>query len=88
MCSTVYTEQTGRSLKKRISKHKGRFVNNKVDSKYTKHLIEENFYFHENFEILHSQNTDLKLNHFRSFEMNKFLQQHFNRHSQVSNHFR
>ena len=41
-------------------------------STYVKHLIEENYSFNNNFEILHQQNKGLKLTLLEALEINKF----------------
>jgi GIY-YIG catalytic domain len=70
-CHKKYVGQTGRSFKKRISEHKRSFLNQKTDSTYSNHIIEENHDFDENFEILHINSKGTKLNFLEALEINR-----------------
>lgn len=70
-CDKVYIGQTGRPFKKRINEHKRSFLNNKHDSNYANHLLEEQHTLNNTFTILHVENKGRKLNLLESLEINK-----------------
>ena len=70
-CPKTYIGQTGRSLQTRITEHKRSFINNKNNSTYSNHLLENQHTFDENFKILHVENKGKKLNLLESLEIKR-----------------
>lgn len=70
-CPKTYIGQTGRCFKTRINEHRKSFINQKTDSTFANHLINENHNFNPNFKILHIENKSMKLNLLESMEINK-----------------
>ena len=55
----------------RLTEHKRSFLNNKNNSTYSNHLIENQHTFDENFKVLHVENKGKKLNFLESLEINR-----------------
>ena len=70
-CPKTYIGQTGRSFKTRIKEHKNSFLNQKNNSNYANHILNENHTFNDNFKILHLENKGKKLNFLESLEINR-----------------
>lgn len=71
-CPKIYIGQTGRTFKQRFLEHRNSFINQKSNSAFADHLIQENHDFCNDFEIMHVQNKGPKLNFLESLEINKY----------------
>ena len=67
----IYVGQTGRSFEARMSDHERSFIYNDRKSNYSKHILNKNRIFNDDFNILHIATKDAKLNALESLEINK-----------------
>lgn len=68
--SKAYVSQTGRSFKTCCTDHRRGFTQVEVDPNYTKHLIEHNYIFNDQFKIWGIEDKSYKLNYLESLEIN------------------
>lgn len=74
-CNKVYIGQTGRTFETRMKEHERSYRDKTSDSTFSKHCLDFNHKFNNNFKILHIQDKSKKLNLLESLQINKFSKQ-------------
>jgi hypothetical protein len=68
-CGAIYIGQTGRKFQERVKEHQACVRNQKMNSQFAKHLIENNHRSDFNFEILHVESKGYRLDALEQLEI-------------------